>query len=273
MLKEKALEEIVFGRDIIGSSSTTKRDNVVTQSHAIIVQGPGAAWEDDEDTQLEVNLSATNRLKKLKRDDDDGNISAGVFTQLLQERFQTRQLAWAAVETVDTANVEDDEDDLMRRTDSLVETSTRQLRKRKALETTATTSSSRRGDEGEGDGSPLPEGKINIVRLTDANASEPAVNEPVTALQFHPAGRLLMVASGDKHLRFFRIDGEKNEKQLSVKFSDMSITCAAFLGCSSEVVVSGRKPFFYSYDTASGLVTKLPGLMGKVIRDNRNIQP
>ena len=78
-----------------------------------------------------------------------------------------------------------------------------------------------------------------------------------------------MVASGDKHLRFFRIDGDKNEKQLSVKFNDMSITCAAFLGCSSEVVVSGRKPFFYSYDTASGLVTKLPGLMGKVIRDNK----
>ena len=190
LLKEKALEEIVFGRDIVGSTSsaaTNKRDQD-THSHAIIVQGPGAAWEDDEDTQLEVNLSATNRLKKLKRDDDDGNIAAGAFTQLLQERFQTRQLAWAAVETADTADgaEDEDEDDLMRRTDSFVETSTRQLRKRKTMETTATTSSSRRGGEGEGDGadgSPLPEGKINIVRLTDANASEPAVNEPVTALQ------------------------------------------------------------------------------------------
>ena len=42
-----------------------------------------------------------------------------------------------------------------------------------------------------------------------------------------------MVASGDKHLRFFRIDGDKNEKQLTVKFADMSITCAAFLGLVS----------------------------------------
>jgi len=244
LLKEKALEEIVFGRDVLDHSSATREE--VTNAHAIIVQGPGAAWEDDEDTQLEVNLSSTNRLKKLKRDDsvDDGNVSASVFTQLLQERFQTRQLAWAAVETADSADIgEEGDDDLMRRTDSLVETSmsTRQMRKRKTMETTAgtiddkslttlkqslvfcycmcmitstryvlsnvtlettlntsspppsprprrpsATSSSRRGGDSEGegaDGSPLPEGKINIVRLTDANASEPAVNEPVTALQ------------------------------------------------------------------------------------------
>lgn len=140
LLKEKALEEIVFGRDVLDHSSTTREE--VSNTHAIIVQGPGAAWKDDEDTQLEVNLSSTNRLKKLKRDDsvDDGNVSAGVFTQLLQERFQTRQLAWAAVETADSADAgEEDDDDLMRRTDSLVETSmsTRQMRKRKTMETTA----------------------------------------------------------------------------------------------------------------------------------------
>jgi hypothetical protein len=56
----------------------------------------------------------------------------------------------------------------------------------------------------------LPEGKINIVRLTDANAAEPSrAQEPVSAVQFHPSGRLVMVASGDKMLRFFAVDGDK----------------------------------------------------------------
>ena len=54
----------------------------------------------------------------------------------------------------------------------------------------------------------------------------------------------------------------QNEKQLSVCFSDMRIACAAFLGATSEVVVGGRKPFFYTYDTASGAVSKLPVLAG-----------
>ena len=73
----------------------------------------------------------------------------------------------------------------MRRTDSLVETnngsgSTRQLRKRKGMEATAGGDAAGAGDMS---GSPLPEGKVNIVRLTDANASEPAINEPVSSVQ------------------------------------------------------------------------------------------
>ena len=103
----------MFGRDIVGSSTNRQQQQQeVSNSHAIIVDGPAAAWEDDEDTHLEVNLSSTNRLKKLKRDDnnDDGDVSAGVFTQLLQERFQTRQLAWAAVETADVVDAGDEDD-------------------------------------------------------------------------------------------------------------------------------------------------------------------
>lgn len=96
-----------------------------------------------------------------------------------------------------------------------------------------------------------------------------------------------MVGGQDKFLRFFRIDGENNEMQLSklmingilsrfaittgkcylrlllmellgVKFKDMPISTAAFLG-NREAVVSGRRPYFYSYDLESGLVSKAIG--------------
>ena len=38
------------------------------------------------------------------------------------------------------------------------------------------------------------------------------------AVKFHPSGRLLMATGGDRSLRFFQIDGEKNEKILSTMF-------------------------------------------------------
>lgn len=84
-------------------------------------------------------------------------------------------------------------------------------------------------------------------------------------MDFHPSGDLLLVAGEDKHMRFFKIDGEKNEKQLSVRLNDMSIQQAAFRRCglgnnnNTEVLACGRKPFFYSYDTESGNVAKIPG--------------
>ena len=57
---------------------------------------------------------------------------------------------------------------------------------------------------------------------------------------------------------------------VGVKFNEMSITCAAFVGegfgtkAGSEVVVSGRKPYFFSYDTTTGSVNKVPGTVGQL---------
>jgi U3 small nucleolar RNA-associated protein 18 len=96
-------------------------------------------------------------------------------------------------------------------------------------------------------------------------------------VNFHPNGDLLLVAGEDKYMRFFRIDGDKNEKQLAVRVNDMIIQNATFRstavgssgtaerassgvrGAAEEVVLCGRKPFFYSYDTESGNIAKIPG--------------
>lgn len=108
-----------------------------------------------------------------------------------------------------------------------------------------------------------------------------------TAVNFHPNGDLLLVAGEDKYMRFFRIDGDKNEKQLAVRVNDMIIQNATFRsnsgggggGSSSggevdsnsssrsaeEVVLCGRKPFFYSYDTESGNIAKIPGKNAQLV--------
>ena len=43
-----------------------------------------------------------------------------------------------------------------------------------------------------------------------------------------------------------------------VKF-DMAVSDASYLGTSTNVLAAGRKPYFYSYDTNSGNLSKIPG--------------
>ena len=45
-------------------------------------------WHDEEDEELEIDLSKTNRLKKLRKSDlDDAVVTSDVFASALQERL------------------------------------------------------------------------------------------------------------------------------------------------------------------------------------------
>ena len=227
---------------------------------------PTAAWQDDDDADMQVDLNATDRLKKLNKDigtaqarDKKGrkNISGAELSLLLKERFETKQLEWAQV-----AEGQEEDPDLaiLRQGGTMVEGSHRGEKGSSSLN--GNMNSSRDG--------PLPAGKINLARLVDANAAAPS-DDVISAVAFHSAGSLLLTGGYDRHLRFFRIDGEKNEKILTVKFADMSISKAAYLGSSAEVVLGGRKPFFYGYDTESGRVSKYPGLMGHGLKSHEHL--
>lgn len=72
--------------------------------------------------------------------------------------------------------------------------------------------------------SPLPAGTLSIKRLADATMAEPSTS-PITATHFHANSSLLLVASQDKHLKIFKIDEEKNEKQIGKTNSGSIIFC------------------------------------------------
>ncbi|CAN0421830.1 unnamed protein product, partial [Laminaria digitata] len=93
-------------------------------------------------------------------------------------------------------------------------------------------------------------------RCKDANQHDPA-KAVVRAVSFHPAGELLLTGGFDKTLRLFQVDGVRNTKMHSIFFDDLPITNAAFTS-SDQAVITGRRPFFYSYDVATGKVQKVP---------------
>ena len=166
-------------------------------------------------------------------------------------RFETQDLSWSK----DYENVNDDSSD-----DEYHD---------KEIENLLTDAKSLVRGSLNGDGI-VTEGKLDIRRMVDANITDPSPsNERVTVTKFHPNGDCLMVGSTDKYLRFFKVDGENNEKQHGILFNDMIVSSANFVGKSlNQVVVAGRKPYFYSYDMRSGRSMKVPGLHGKGLKSH-----
>mmetsp|Transcript_27975 Transcript_27975/g.47883 ORF Transcript_27975/g.47883 Transcript_27975/m.47883 type:complete len:541 (-) Transcript_27975:91-1713(-) len=275
--EELELEELLFGKDIINDKSHREEEEVEILIDTAPTLSSDKVWHDEEDEDLEVDLTQTNRLKKLRKSDEEATVvTSDKFSNALKERFQTRKLDWAKVEDTHTkALTEDrglDEDDLalLHQSNAMVikthsasaEKNKNAPRSKKAQRKVANYI-----DDTAAPYLPLPAGQINIKRLVNANIAEPS-KQRITAVDFHPTGDLLLVAGEDKHMRFFKIDGEKNEKQLSVRLNDMSIQNAVFRKNSSgsEVLACGRKPFFYSYDTVSGNVAKIPGPAGRGVK-------
>lgn len=109
--------------------------------------------------------------------------------------------------------------------------------------------------------SALAPGKINITRVRDANRAEPS-KAVVQSVGWHPSGSILFTAGLDKKLRFFSVDGKRNPKIAAVHFPELPISCAAWNGDGSEVLVTGRRSWFYSYNVDTGAATKVTRLLG-----------
>lgn len=242
-------------------------------------------------------VDGPDRLKKLRRYRDETNpLSFKEYELRLRERFMsTSSVAartdWASVglaQKQQQQQLEDEDEDggVQRR------------KKNKKNKTRGYASSSSSEDSSDDDeeykdkatqllqsnaslfetsnksGLALPPTLLNVVRARNGNLSDPN-NSVVNATQFHPQSDedspLLMTAGMDKMLRFFRINDDNNNgentKIHGIHFPKMPITCASFLGghgsTSSNVVLSGRRPFFYVYDAISGSIRKIPSIIGR----------
>jgi len=220
---------------------------------------PKAAWVDEDDEDVAVSLMSSDRLRKLRKTlDETQELSGKDYQKRLRERYQ--KTAGAAVRT-DWADVgalaaeeerkerasdySDSDDDDCGPSASSILASTASL-----LSTS----------------SKLPPNILKTIRCPDANLSDPN-KSVVSSVQFHPGADpdapLLLTAGLDKTLRFFRIDGDTNEKVHGIHFPNFPIYSASFLGDSGSVVVSSRRPHFYVYDAVAGKVDRVPNIPGR----------
>jgi U3 small nucleolar RNA-associated protein 18 len=85
----------------------------------------------------------------------------------------------------------------------------------------------------------------------------------IQSLQFHPTAPVLLTAGLDKTLRLFQIDGKLNPKIQSVYIKDLPIYSANLTADGTEVLLSGRRPYFYSVNLETGNTDRIYGIRGR----------
>lgn len=227
-----------------------------------------AAWNDDDDDELAVDVSAAARTRKLRRAVDETVVRGRDYEQRLRERFaQTYgNVAWAR-----------------RRAPGKQSASSFDRAGRVGADGGSDGSEEEAGEEaGDNDGgsdldaeeaigealrstkplvqkSGLSPTELRVSRVLDANAAERS-SAAVQAIGFHPTSSLFLTAGLDRTLRLFRIDGAENPKVQGVFFKDLPLTCAAFHADGQQVVVCGRGRHLFALDLPTSTVVRVPPL-------------
>jgi U3 small nucleolar RNA-associated protein 18 len=98
--------------------------------------------------------------------------------------------------------------------------------------------------------------------MKDANRAE-YPDSVIQSSGFHSNGTIFHTGSLDKKLRLYAIDGVKNQKISSIYFDDMPISSSGFINDSNEILLSGRRPFLYSYNLEHGSSNRITSFLGR----------
>ncbi|CAA6668963.1 unnamed protein product [Spirodela intermedia] len=200
-----------------------------------------SVWFDDEEEKVRVDVTNVNRLRKLRQKADESVISGSDFVSRLRAQHVRLNpgTEWARIGSRSREyHSSDDESgegsgvtaphDAEDKGVSILQSTDELLVK---------------------DGSRLLPGILEYSRLIDANIEESS-NGPISSVQFHRNAQLLLAAGLDRRLRFFNIFIE-----------DCPIRKASFLPEGSQVIISGRRRFFYCFDLVKAKFDKVGPLL------------
>ncbi|CAN8256382.1 unnamed protein product [Cochlearia groenlandica] len=218
----------------------------VSDGEAKVIRKGEAVWEDEEEKLINIDIATVNRLRKLRKEENEGLISGYEYNARLRAHHAKLNPGtdWARLGSQviegDSSDDDDDEsvvvdDDILRTNEDLVLKS---------------------------GGNKLCSGVLEYSKLVNANVADPS-NGPINSVHFHQNAQLLLTAGLDRRLRFFQIDGKRNTKIQSIFLEDCPIRKAAFLPNGSQVIVSGRRKFFYSFDLENATFDKIGPLVGR----------
>ncbi|XP_057519905.1 U3 small nucleolar RNA-associated protein 18 homolog [Amaranthus tricolor] len=209
-------------------------------------------WLDDEEEETTVDISKVNRLRKLRKEEDETVISGSAYVSRLRAHHAKLYPGtdWANFDSKIKRYDSDDEFEVengsvvasgYKNVDDILKTNEELVVKK---------------------GAKLLPGILEYSKLVDANAEDPS-NGPINSVQFHRNHQLLLAAGLDRKLRFFQIDGKRNKMMDAIFIEDCPIRNASFLPDGSQVIVAGRRKFFYSIDISKGNVDKIGPLTGR----------
>ncbi|KAH7884117.1 WD40-repeat-containing domain protein [Phlebopus sp. FC_14] len=213
------------------------------------------AWTDPDDANVQVSLTSNNRLRKLRDAPSEEIVGGREYERRLRRQFERINPTpeWASKarkklrsskrrrSSVSGSEPDDDVEDAL--PDILASTGGISTGKKTGV---------------------LTQGVISIERLRDANQAAPAEGE-IKSLQFHPSPQIpvLLTASTDRRLRLFHVDGLTNPHAQTLHIPSLPLTNAVFHPSGSSILMTGPRPFYYTYDIQSGTSHRSPrGLWG-----------
>ncbi|ORX63246.1 WD40 repeat-like protein [Basidiobolus meristosporus CBS 931.73] len=200
-------------------------------------QSASAAWEDEDDDELEISVASKRTLRKLRTTEEEDVLTGREYEQRLRQQFEKIHPtpAWADGDVYDSEDEDVENLQILRSTNGF-------LKKQKSKV--------------------LPKDALEITRLRNANQKGYS-QSVIQSVEFHPNAQVLLTAGFDKTLRLFQIDGKINNKIQSVHFKDLPIHQAAFTPEGNQILLSGRRKYFYAYDVEAGQITKISGIRGR----------
>ena len=239
--EEKELEEALFGAKEVPNeteddfeTSNPKKASKSRRNKAVDVHKE-PVWHDDDDQTLSIDVESVDRLRKLRKTEEESKLAGDEYSSRLRKQFSkiNPSVSWATRKSLESSTDEDAGSALLQSTASLL-------------------SKGRR----------LPQSVLEVERLKDANIADVS-DAVIQSVRFHPQSQLMLSAGLDKRLKLFQVDGKSNPKVQGVYFEDMPIRTAEFSADGSEIFLCGRRKYFYVYDLAAATVRKVQGIMGR----------
>ncbi|ODV87950.1 hypothetical protein CANARDRAFT_26125 [[Candida] arabinofermentans NRRL YB-2248] len=225
------------------------------------------AWNDSEDERMHVSLLSSDRLKKLRKTEQDDQISGQKYIQRLRSQFERiyPKPEWASKYEEDELKDEQDSDD-----EQIVDDDNYDNNNNGRSTSDATQSSNPLLQFLKSNQSYnlkdmdklklLPPHKIDISRLTDANAKKIS-KSAIQTLSFHKSHPLLLTGGYDRTLRVYHIDGKVNNLVTSLHLRNSPIQTAAF-DINGSIFAGGRRRYMYRWDVENGSIEKISRLYG-----------
>ncbi|PPQ65608.1 hypothetical protein CVT24_011817 [Panaeolus cyanescens] len=237
------------------SSRPNRRSQKVPPKTLTSSRSKPPAWTDPADVETTNKVSLLNgpsRLRKLRQAVNEDEITSREYETRLRAQFEriNPEPSWAKKargKKKEAAGQESGtEDEQEEGISDLLSSSTGILSERRRREKGPVV---------------LPQGALNIQRVRDANQSaQDSGSGEVKVVAFHPKPSVpvLAVATADRRIRLFNIDGH-----LSPLISTLHVPTLPILNTSSvlfhpsgnSMLLSGPRPFFYTYDLQTGTST------------------
>lgn len=208
------------------------------------------------------SFAGTKRLRKLRVSKDEQSVSGKEYEKRLRQMYERLhpRPAWASGMTagqtsaspaINGATSSGDKptvervaslSELLARDTGLVADAGKRSKKRSTL--------------------PLPSGTIELERLRDvSHTTDSDLMSAIESLDFYPGvrsngGRLLMTGSRDRRVRLYNVDGSSNPLMQTIHVPSLPLSNAKFHPEGHSVLISGPRPYLYSYDLEAGRILR-----------------